>query len=365
MAAGLAHDFSNVLATISCGATLIEQNTKADSLNRVTAARLTTAALQANALIRRLLRLGAGSAEPMLMDLREPVREAAELIRAGMRNQADLRLDITDEPLNLLVDSTDVLQVVLNLTMNAIDALAGPTGVIVISLRAATAADLDGPVAVGHIHPRSRYYCLSVSDTGCGIAPDVADEAFKPYFSTKGSQGTGLGLAVIATIMRTNDGAIRLETSEGVGSTFTTLWSAEGSDLGPQLDGDLDGFLAGSRILLMDGQPDISGMLTRILESAGAEVATTDDPRLALDALTSDPGFWDVVIANFTSPGMNDIEPAKTIRKIWPQLPMLLISPRGGDIAPPVGLFDAIIERPVKPSRLLRTIGQYIRKSTP
>lgn len=364
LAAGLAHDFNNILATISCGAALIEQTSEPGSLARINALRLLAAAGQAEALIRRLLRLDAGSGEPQLLDLRDPVHEAAELIRVGLRNKATLHLEIEDSPLALVVDPTDVLQVVLNLAINASDAITAPTGDIVITLRKATVDDLTGPVALGWVDPSRHYYCLSVADTGCGMAPDIAAKAFAAYFTTKGSEGTGLGLAVVASIMRANDGAIRLETRAGFGSTFTTLWPAEPrSESGQKVSGDLKGHLDGCLILLVDDKPEVLEMLTEILEVAGAEVASTILPEEARDVIAADPGLWDAVITDYDMPGMNGTELAVAIRAITSQVPILLISSQVRKADLPPGLFAATIKKPVKPTQLVQMVAEQIRKS--
>lgn len=363
MTAGLAHDFGNLLATIAGGATLIERDAPPGSQIGMNARRLLATAAQTETLIRRLLKLGAGGTEPMLMDLRDPVRDAVELIRAGVSRQASLRAEITETPLELIVDPTDVLQVVLNLAMNASDSLTEPTGEIVVTLREATATDLAGPPVVGQINPALRYYCLSVSDSGRGMAPDIAARAFTPYFSTKGDKGSGLGLAVVASILRANDGAIRLETREGAGSTVSTLWPAQAlADLRQHIGEDLAGHLDGRRILVVGNQPDILAMLEQILELAGAEVAPTVDPRLALAVLKDDPGLWDAVITDLAMPRMSGTELAEAIRAIPCDVPVLTIAPTSGAKDARTGLFDATIEKPVKPSLLVRTVSQHIRK---
>ncbi|MCX7300635.1 MAG: PAS domain S-box protein [Rhodobacterales bacterium] len=359
MAAGLAHDFNNLLATISGTASLIEELSPPDSLARSGATRIQAAGEQAATLVKRLLTLGTRPVERSLIDLRDPVREAADLVRSSIRAPAEMQLNLPATPLMAEADPTDILQVVMNLAINARDALNGEAGQIAISLTEATAHDLEGPFAIGAADPARRHLCLTVADNGLGMSPDVAVQIFKPYFSTKGSKGTGLGLAIVSTVVNSNDGALRLETAPGKGTSFHVLWPIDATAPAVSLSAaQLTGRLDGKAILFVDDQEDVLGVLTKFLEQAGAEVAPASDPRDALEVILEDPTAWDLVITDFDMPGMNGAEFARAIRKATATLPIVLVTAlpgwkgrSGKDGAP----FAAVLGKPVTREALVTT----------
>ena len=214
MAAGLAHDFNNLLATISGSATLIAEATPRGTVAGQGAERIIAASDQAAGLVKRLMTLGARPSAKAPLDLRGPVAEAAELIRASIRAPLTLSVSLPETPVTALADATDILQVILNLAINARDAMAGSPGNITLLLTPASAADLAGPFAIGAIDPSRSHVCLTVADTGPGIAATVLAEVFRPYFTTKGDKGTGLGLAVVSSVVTANGGACLLYTSD-------------------------------------------------------------------------------------------------------------------------------------------------------
>jgi PAS domain S-box-containing protein len=328
MAAGLAHDFNNLLATISGTASLIEASVKPGSMPQTLSTRIQTASDQAAILVKRLLTLGTHQAERRRIDLRQLLREAADLVRAGLLAPARLELDLPDEVTLIEADPTDVLQVVLNLAINARDAPGLADRIITISLQEATEKDLAGPFAQGGVDPARQYFSLGISDNGAGMSADVVSRIFTPYFSTKGAKGTGLGLAIVTTIVASNDGAVSLETQPGQGTRFTVLWPANTAPMTeiasstPALSGRLDG----RSILVVDDQEDVLAILAAFLEQAGAEVAPATDPRDVIEALREDPDAWDLVITDFDMPVMDGAALARAARAIIPTLPVVLVT---------------------------------------
>lgn len=349
MAAGLAHDFNNLLATISGSASLIETASEPGSMAALGAGRIEAAAGQAAGLVKRLLAMGARPADRKALDLREPVREATDLARSSLKAAHRLTLSLPTEPINATVDPTDILQVVLNLVINARDAMANQTGEITISLSDAHEADLAGPFAVGMLDATYDHVCLSVEDTGSGMEPELANRVFQPYVSTKGDKGTGLGLAIVSSVVTANGGAVRLETVLGRGSRFSVLWPVSQSlpnTITPPVEG-LTGRLDGRTILVVDDQKDVLEVLTAMLEAAGAEVAPSTEPADILAAVQGDPTAWDLVITDFDMPGMNGGELAGALRAHAPYLPVILVTALAGVSGRAGAQFDAVLAKPV------------------
>ncbi|MFV0383707.1 PAS domain S-box protein [Paracoccus sp. (in: a-proteobacteria)] len=365
MAAGLAHDFSNLLTTISGNATLIEQSAAPGSLTEIGAQRVQAASDQAVVLVRRLLTLGAHRSAPVLVDLCDPVRQASDLLRVSLRAPTRVRLELAATRLEAMADPTDVLQVLLNLAINANDALSGRPGEIRISVHAATEQELAGSFALGRIDPRRGYHAIVVSDDGCGMPADVAARVFEPYFTTKGSGGTGLGMSVVSSVVRSNRAALRLESTEGQGTRITVLWPAGRPPVSepastPDLTG-LQGRLDGKLVLLVDDQPDVLDVLARILEGAGAEVASADHPQDVLSSVEEHPEIWDVLITDHDMPDINGTQLASRVRALAPNLPILLISSVVGSTDLSGSTFDAFVGKPVDPDVLVKNVEALVR----
>lgn len=364
-AAGLAHDFNNLLATIAGSAALIAETAGADGLAALGARRIVDASGKAAELVKRLMTIGGRRADPVRLDLRRPVQEAAELVRAGLGGALRLTVTLPEAPAEAVADPTDILQLVLNLAINARDAMAGGAGEISITLAPATAGDLAGPFAVGTVAEGRAYLALSVADTGPGMTPEVAAQAFKPYFTTKGDKGTGLGLAVVGSVVTGNGGAIRLQTAPGAGTRFTALWPLEAADEAETGGVGLTGRLDGRTVLVVDDQPEVLDVLTAFLESAGAEVAPCLDPEDALEALREDPGTWDLLVTDFDMAGMTGAELAEAARGLVPGIPAILVTALAGTAGRSGAAFDAVLAKPVTREALVLAAERAILRATP
>ena len=363
MAAGLAHDFNNLLAVIAGGASLIREAVPEGDATAVGAARILAASDQAAGLVRRLLALGARQPARVPLDLRDPVREAAELVRTSLRAPMRLFLTLPESPVQTLADPTDILQVILNLAINARDALADRPGSIAINMTEPTLWPEAGAMAVGRLDPARRYACLSVVDTGPGMPPAIAARILDPYFSTKGDKGTGLGLAVVSSVIADNGGALRLETAPGQGTRFDVFWPTETALSAPQAPvprDDLTGRLDGRTILVVDDQQEVLDVITAYLEAAGAEVAPSTDPRDILEALREDPGSWDLLVTDYDMPLVTGAELARVARSHAPGLPVLLVTALAGEAGRSGADFSLVLPKPVDREALVAGAEQAI-----
>lgn len=354
MAAGLAHDFNNLLATISGGAALIQQTNPSEGLAVKGAQLIQSATAQAAGLVNRLLSLGRRESEPVVLDLRDPLREAGDLVRASLRAPSRLQITLPDTPVEVVADPTDVLQMVLNLAINGRDALANGAGTISIVLDQPDWGDLDGPFTVGKLDPGRRYCRIMVADTGAGMSPEAAARAFTPYETTKGAQGSGLGLTIVSSVVTRVGGALALTTAPGQGSTFTILWpEAPRPDRSVTAIEKLSGRLDGRTVLLLDDHQDLLVVLTTLLESAGAEVAPSSEPAEVIEALRDDPDSWDLLITDFDMPGMTGNEVAQAARLHARNLPIILVTALAGLAGRDTEIFDAVLGKPVDKETLV------------
>jgi PAS domain S-box-containing protein len=361
MAAGLAHDFNNLLAAISGSAFLI-QDTAPGTVAEEAARRIEAATQGAGDLVKRLLTLGRGEAARERIDLCTHLREAADLIRAGLRAPARLALELPDAPVEVEADPTDILQLVLNLGINARDALGDGAGEITIALDPAESADLSGPFALGRPDPARRYCRITVSDTGVGMTPETAARVFEPYATSKGADGSGLGLAIVSSVVAAAGGAIRLDSRVGEGTTFAVLWpvTPAAAHTAPESG---TGRLDGRAVLLVDDQQDVLDGIASFLEAAGAEVAPSDQPQDILDALEEDPGGFDLLITDFDMPDLDGAALARAARERAPGLPVVLVTALADLPGRHDGLFDAVLGKPVQREALVAAAETAILKT--
>ncbi len=226
LAMGLTHDFNNLLAAISAAAGLIEED--GTPTTRAMAENIGAAVDQAAGLVRRLMSLGRQSPGKAPIDLRTPMRDAATLVEAGLRPPLRLELSLPDQPVPGLADSTALMQMALNLCVNARDALlqspaADAPGRIRLAMAPMTDADRARRFELGTPVEGQDYVRIEISDNGPGMDAQTLGAIFTPYFTTKGEQGTGLGVPIALEAVRAHDGAIGLDSAPGAGTCFTIV----------------------------------------------------------------------------------------------------------------------------------------------
>lgn len=359
LASGIAHDFNNLIAAIAGTAGLLEG--VADDAVRRHALRIQQAAGTATALVDKLLALGSRKPDLKAIDLRHVLSGVRDLVKPSLSDARQrIELDLPAAPLLAMADETELMQVVLNLVLNARDALpSGREGRIDLALLPAGAHPPVGEVVVGRI-PAGPAALIRVSDTGCGIPPDEQLQVFQPFFTRKGDAGTGLGLAVVAGIVANAGGAIALFSRPGEGTIFELFWPLE-SDSSPQpakvpfqaADADV---LAGKAVLVVDDNPAVVETMVAMLEHAGAEPGPCLDPADAITAVQEDPLAWDLVITDYDMPGMTGAALAQALRGLRTNLPLLLLSalPRAyQQQTADADLFDAVLTKPASMEALV------------
>lgn len=365
LATELAHDFNNLLSAISGSAGLITRLDPPPEF-RTHAARIGMASDQAAGLVQRLMTLGERRANLREIDLRDTVRDAAQLLRATLNDESLLRMDLPAAPLRARADPTDVLQVILNLLLNARDAIdsgrdtaTGPSK-IHLHLRRAQGADLARSFVTGRPDPSRAYFCLTLRDNGPGMSDAVRAQAFDRSFTTKGPGGAGLGLRIVANVVTGNHGCIALDTAPGKGCAVTVLWPLEQpahapawstppAQPGPSVTGARP--LSGRAVLVVDDNDAVLSVLCRDLESAGAEVVGCACPHDALDAVRDAPQEFDLVVSDERMPGMSGTALSLHLHHLAPHAPVIVVSgapaePHAIDSPPP-----NIVARLVKPVR--------------
>jgi PAS domain S-box-containing protein len=360
IAAGVAHDFNNLLSAITGSAALAGKAVGADSPAAPHLARITRAARSGADLMHRLLDLGARERRCVPVDLAAPLRTVADLVSAGVGLGVVVETDLPAEPLVVEADPGDILHLMLNLGINARDALGAHGGKVELGLRRATAADLARAPLLGRIDATRAYAVISVADNGSGVPADFAAEMFKPHVSTKGDSGTGLGLAIVAGVVAENDAALALTSTPGEGATFEVFWpmrhdARSAADAAAVIEGTPKrSALRGRTILIAEDSPTMLATIAAFLEAAGAEVAPCDDPVAAAEAIEEDPTAWDLLVTDLEMPVLDGGALARRARAAAPAMPVILCTGAAeGSVAAIREHFDIVLRKPITQDQLL------------
>jgi len=363
---GIAHDFNNLLATIMGYVTLAGERAEAigdGKLARYLEQSL-AASRRARDLIQQMLTFSRGQrSAPKAMNLAAAVEGSLTLMRGSLPATLEIRTDINLDAGDVLLDPVQLDQVLLNLAINARDAVAGP-GVLQIAVRGAPG--LGTVCASCRQRFAGDFVELTVSDTGTGIAPEVLERMFEPFFTTKAvGRGSGMGLATVHGIVHEHCGHILVERGEPRGSRFRILLPPLASDAtvpmvaprpappaAPPRDGSRS--LKG-RILVVDDEAPLAEFMRELLNGWGLEATAITNARKALQAFRADAHAFDLVITDLAMPGSTGFGLARELLTVRPGLPVILytghIDPITAHDLESAGI-RALLPKPVEPDQL-------------
>ena len=326
MAGGIAHDFNNILVAILGNAEIALEGggigrSAADRLEKIR-----SAALRASQLARQMLAYaGKASFQVEVLDLTALVRELFDIMRASIPRRIEIECRVPDFPLLVQGDPVQIRQVAMNLITNAAEAIEG-AGSIAVSV---SESDEDGLEPRGTLPDTEHgYVLLKVEDDGCGMESEHVERIFDPFFSTKFS-GSGLGLSAVLGIMRSHEGTILVETEKDLGTCFTAVFPRLQGESGESGRGD-DGACGDpgmpERVLVVDDERMVREVAAGMLEKLGCRVNAVESGERALDALAEADGDIGMVMLDLTMPGMDGEETFRLIRKMSPDLPVIVFS---------------------------------------
>jgi len=325
LAGGIAHDFNNLLAIINGYAEFCLVHNADAAQIRKSLQEIHRAAQRASGLVRQILTFSRkNEVRYAPFDLNQHVRDLVALLAETFPRTVSFNVRLADKLPPLLADQNQVQQILLNLCVNARDAMASG-GTITVSTELRHGSDLAN---ITGVDPRKSYACLRVADTGTGITPAVRARLFEPFFTTKpGSQGTGLGLAVVYGIVTSHKGFIDVESTPGTGSTFMAgLPLAEEIISMPALiaGGDFPG--GTETVLVVDDEISLRHLLEATLISKGYRVVTAANGLDAIEYLGKPSNPVDAVLLDLNMPGANGLDVFKVIRMGRPDIKVLILS---------------------------------------
>jgi two-component system, cell cycle sensor histidine kinase and response regulator CckA len=329
LASGIAHDFNNLLGAILADAELLQTELASNSAAREGVDRIKLITTRASQIVRQLMAY-AGQDDAALepVDLSTMVAELADLMKVSISKRTVLQLDLPEGLPALRANAAQLRQVLLNLIVNASEALGDREGTVSVTVSLVRLGpDFAPDLTAGD------YIRVEVGDTGYGISPDVQTRIFDPFFTTKGA-GRGLGLAAVQGIVRGHGGAVRLVSAPGQGSCFEILLPCCSSQPGPQ--GDATAASPASEvaresatILMVEDEPALRYPVAKILRNRGFQVIEAADGRAAVDLFQGREAEIDVVLLDMSLPVLSGWEVLCELRQTHPAVRVVLTSAHG------------------------------------
>lgn len=328
LAGGVSHDFNNILTAILGYVALCMNRVDEEDKIYGYLKEIVKAGDRAAKLVRQILTFSRQEEQDFHAVALQPVIEdSLSMVKTTIKSNIRVETDIDDACGAIFGDTTQIQQVMVNLCTNAVHALGRDEGVLGVSLKQIELMGKKHGDRMVDLEP-GLYACITVSDTGCGMPPDVMERIFEPYYTTKKKgEGTGFGLSIVHGIARKHRGYIAVESEQGKGSTFylylpLLIGNAEEEKKAMDLSTP-EGF---GRILFVDDDDAVLSMGREILESFGYTVTTAVNGKQGLELFRRDPEAFDALVSDYSMPEMNGHDLIRECLLLHSGLPTILCS---------------------------------------
>ncbi len=329
LAGGIAHDFNNLLTGVLGNASLARMELPPDSPVQESLGQIELTAQRAAELCKQMLAYsGKGRFVVQQLDLSAVVRDTTELVQLSISKNAVLKFALGDSLPAITADATQLRQIIMNLVINASEAMGEKGGLISLSTGVLHAD--RAYLTETHLSPdlpEGRYVFLEVSDNGAGMSAETKARIFDPFFTTKFT-GRGLGLAAVLGIVRGHKGALKVYSEEGRGTTFKLLLPAVAgpADHTPIGHASTPAWRGHGTVLVIDDEETVRTIAARMLTALGFEPLLAHHGRAGLDLYASHPGEIAAVLLDLTMPVLDGAATLTELRRLRPDLPILLMS---------------------------------------
>lgn len=367
LAAGVAHDFNNILTSLISFATLVKRRHQDDPVSQDYLQEILDSSKRAAELTRSLLAYSRkleirANAE----DLNDIVDRSSKMLRRLIRENIEIRTELVEGELPVEADRAQIEQVLMNLAGNAQDAMPDG-GILTVGTGLIEAGGSDAKTVSGSIPLPCAV--LTVADNGTGISPEQLERIFDPFFTTKEvGRGTGLGLAQVYGITQQHHGVVEVDSRPGEGSVFSIFLPLRTPD-SPAAEDPEEREAAEPlatdpiTILLVEDEPQVRKVLQRLLENQGHRILEADDGEEALRLLREHRDTIDLVVMDVIMPGMNGRETYKQMQVIRADIKALFISGYPGDVITIQNIREEklnLLAKPLVPNELIRKIKEII-----
>lgn len=358
LTAGIAHDFNNIITAVSGYTSLARQyaGRDPDMLNSCLS-RIDDSVRRSRLLVKQLIKFGsASSAVATRIDLGAQLTETMDFLRAVLPSSVEVESNLSLSELTVLFDADQLDQVILNLALNAADAMSGQ-GLLHISTDVAQPG--EGVCDACNHSFAGSYAMIRLSDTGAGIADDVRRQIFEPFFTTKGAErGTGLGLAMVNRLIHEYGGHVLVTSEVGRGTLFTLHLPMVETPV--PVEKPAQGV---APILVVDDDVGAASFILELLMSQGYRVQAVSNPHEAIRIVREHPGEVRLIITDYSMPEMDGVALSCEVHAINSALPILLVSGYGADIN--IADFgshniQAMFAKPIETDKLLAAVRRIM-----
>lgn len=365
LAGGIAHDFNNLLYMISGNAELALEDTPKWNPVHTNLEEIKSASLRAAGIVKQLLNFSRKTDTGLKpIGAVTVIKESLKFLRSTIPTTIEIRKHLPDADITILADPIQINQILMNLCINASQAMEDTGGILEVNVEMTTieAGEIKNFVDL----TPGKYLKMTVRDTGPGIAEKITNRIFDPYFTTKEmGKGSGMGLSIVHGIVQNHNGAISVDSKLGKGTTFTLLFPM--IDEKPKIETETkDKIPRGHEtILFVDDEKAITDMTQKMLERLGYKVETSLNPLQALDLFQSEPDTFDLVITDMTMPQMTGAELSKKLMEIRSDIPVIICTGHSSLIdeekAKQLGIAGYVM-KPVSMSTIAKVIRKVLDK---
>ncbi len=362
LAGGVAHDFNNLLTAILGYSDLIRQDHADESVTALHAGEIRSVAKRGAALTQQLLAFSKRQrTEPRVLEVNRTVEDLRELLARLIGEDVDLRTELDSEAGTIEADPSQIEQILVNLAVNARDAMPGGG---ILTLTSQRIERLDDP-KYGDL-AGGPWVRLAVRDTGSGIPDEALDKIFEPFYTTKpDGRGTGLGLATVYGAVQQNGGRILVDSSRGQGTTFEILLpasNASATDEEPEVQEEAP--TAGHEtVLLAEDEPAVRSLLKNALVRNGYRVLTAANGAEALEIARAENGSLRLLVSDVVMPKLNGIDLARAVRAENGAIRIVLLTGYAEDQTALEEVSDSLLIKPFAPQELARKARELLDAS--
>ncbi|HYS13419.1 MAG TPA: PAS domain-containing protein, partial [Burkholderiaceae bacterium] len=364
LAGGVAHDFNNILAAILGYGEMVQKEAGDNTALRRHIDAAMSAGMRAKALVERILAFSrSGMGEQVPVHVQSVVSEVLEVVAGSLPSGIRIEQTLAAGNAGVMGDPTQLHQVVMNLCANAVQAIKGE-GTVTVSVDTVELNSMH--VVTTCTLPGGPYVRLCVGDTGSGIDPNVIDRIFDPFFTTKEvGVGTGLGLSLAHGIVADLGGGINVENRPGAGAVFTVYVPWQCSVATPEKVDEAVIVGSGETILLVDDEEALVRLGEEMVAELGYDAVGLSSSKEALELFRAEPERFDVVLSDEAMPGLTGSELTIEIRKIRPNIPVVLMSgyvtPALSARAQDAGVVD-VLAKPLVSREIARSLANALRR---
>ena len=363
LAGGIAHDFNNILFPIMGMAEMLLEDLAPGTPEHENTEVILESGRRGSELVKQILAFSRQDEHKLIpVRVQQVVKEVLKLSRSSISTNIEISQDLEAGCGLVMADPTQLHQIAMNLITNAFHAVEEIQGKIEVRVQGVT---LQGDEWSNPAPRPGKYALLSVSDNGCGIAPDVMAKIFEPYFTTKErGKGTGLGLAIVYGILKEHKGEIKIYSEQGNGTTVNVyLPLMDGRSEKGAMENPISPRGGNERILLVDDEEPVVRLQRLIFERLGYHVTVRTSSLDALEAFRADPDRFDLVVTDMNMPNMTGTQLARELIALRPDIPIIVSTGFSETfdekVAKELGVKDFLM-KPVVKSELARVVRRVL-----